>query len=43
MLGTAYGKTKRGEDSREALEQMVRMGGETPYMRLLLGKAYLDF
>jgi tetratricopeptide (TPR) repeat protein len=41
-LGVAYGKVKRPEDSARTFAQMVRAGGGSAQMRLLLGIACLD-
>ena len=41
MLGTSYGMLKRNEDSFHSFEMMVKTGGDTPHLHLLLGKAYL--
>jgi tetratricopeptide (TPR) repeat protein len=41
MLGTSYGMLHRTEDSLRVFEQMVEVGGDTPHLHLLLGKAYL--
>jgi tetratricopeptide (TPR) repeat protein len=42
VMGICYGKLKRDTDSEKAFAQLVRVGGDTPHMHLLLGKAYLD-
>jgi Flp pilus assembly protein TadD len=41
MLGTSYGMLKRDDDARKIFERLVKAGGETPHLHLLLGKAYL--
>jgi Flp pilus assembly protein TadD len=42
MLAIAYGQLKRSSDSARICEQLVRVGGDTPHMHLLMGKVYLD-
>ena len=41
MLGTSYGMLKRNEESFRTFETMIKSGGDTPHLHLLLGKAYL--
>ncbi len=42
VLGIAYAKLQRPEDSARTFEQMVRAGGDSPQLHLLMGKAHLD-
>ena len=42
MLAIAYGQLKRSNDSARTCEQLVRVGGDTPHLHLLMGKVYLD-
>jgi tetratricopeptide (TPR) repeat protein len=42
VQGICYGKLKREKESEEVFGQLVRVGGDTAYLHLLLGKAYLD-
>jgi len=42
MLGIAYGQIKRNAESRQTFAMLVRAGGDTPHLHLLLAKAYLD-
>jgi len=41
MLGISYGMLKRDEDSQRTFAHLVEVGGDTPHLHLLLGKAYL--
>ena len=41
MLGISYGMLKRAEESQQAFAQLVKAGGDTPQLHLLLGRAYL--
>jgi tetratricopeptide (TPR) repeat protein len=41
MLGISYGMLKRTEESQQVFAQLVKAGGDTPHLHLLLGKAYL--
>jgi len=41
MLGTSYGMLQRSENSLRVFERMIQVGGDTPHLHLLLGKAYL--
>jgi len=41
-LAISYGKLNREEDSKKTFAQLVRAGGDSANMHLLMGKAYLD-
>ena len=41
MLGISYGMLKRTDESQQTFAQLVKAGGDTPQLHLLLGKAYL--
>ena len=41
MLGISYGMLKQAEESQQVFAQLVKAGGDTPQLHLLLGKAYL--
>lgn len=41
MLGISYGMLKRAEESQQVFAHLVKAGGDTPQLHLLLGKAYL--
>jgi tetratricopeptide (TPR) repeat protein len=41
MLGISYGMLKKTEESQQVFAQLVKAGGDTPQLHLLLGKAYL--
>jgi tetratricopeptide (TPR) repeat protein len=41
MLGISDGMLKRTEESQQVFAQLVKAGGDTPHLHLLLGKAYL--
>src|SRR5271169_6618446 len=41
MLGISYGMLKRDEDSERTFARLIEVGGDTPHLHLLLGKAYL--
>jgi tetratricopeptide (TPR) repeat protein len=41
MLGISDGMLKRSEESQQVFAQLVKAGGDTPHLHLLLGKAYL--
>jgi tetratricopeptide (TPR) repeat protein len=43
MQGISYGKLNQKAESQKAFDELVRVGGESPQMHLLLGKLYLDF
>ena len=42
VLGIAYGRLKRTEESTRTFEQLVRAGGDSAQLHLLMGKAHLD-
>lgn len=42
MLGVAYGTLKRETEEARAFDQLIRAGGDSAHLHLLLGKAYLD-
>lgn len=41
MLGISDGMLKRTEEAQQVFAQLVKAGGDTPHLHLLLGKAYL--
>ncbi|MGA8184295.1 MAG: tetratricopeptide repeat protein, partial [Terriglobia bacterium] len=41
--GLAYGKLNQKAKSQKAFDEMVRVGGQSPQMYLLLGKLNIDF
>jgi tetratricopeptide (TPR) repeat protein len=41
MLGISYGMLKRADDARGVFARLVKAGGDTPHLHLLLGKGYL--
>jgi tetratricopeptide (TPR) repeat protein len=41
MLGISYGMLKRADESQQVFAQLVKAGGDTPQLHLLLGRAYL--
>jgi superkiller protein 3 len=42
MEGISYGKLDQKAESQKAFDELVRVGGESPQMHLLLGKLYID-
>ena len=42
VLGISYGRLKRTEESTRTFEQLVRAGGDSAQLHLLMGKAHLD-
>jgi tetratricopeptide (TPR) repeat protein len=43
MQGISYGKLNQKAKSEKAFDEMVRVGGQSPQMHLLLAKLYVDF
>ena len=43
MQGISYGKLNKPEESKKAFDRMVKIGGQSAEMHLLLAKLYIDF